>query len=398
MDPSREEVEVIDVPAFSLCEGGRLQSALTKSGLSGGARGRGMLIGMLLVIGWLPLVVLSAAAGTAVGGVDHPLFSDLGTWARFLVVVPIMIMAEPAADRILGIVVELFRRAGLVREPDLPAFEAAVVRTQRLATSDTAELVLLLTALALPHLLVASLPHLGSEAAWFGSVVEGRTDISGAGRWYAWVSLPLVQFLMLRWLWRIVCWWGLVWRISRLDLAWAASHPDGAGGIGFLAWSPRAFRTVFLGFSALAAATVSNRIQYGGESLLDARGPIVAFIVCECMLLLAPQFFFVGGLVKARYSALAGYGLTGIAMTREFDRHWTAPPPASGAKLLDSGQSSAMIDYTGVYGQVKAMRPVAISLREVAGILLPVAAPFAPLLLYQYSLKEILQSVVQLVR
>ena len=62
-----------DEPAFSLSEGGRLQSALTKFGLSGGARGRGMLIGMLLVIGWLPLVILSAAAGTAVGGVDHPL-------------------------------------------------------------------------------------------------------------------------------------------------------------------------------------------------------------------------------------------------------------------------------------------------------------------------------------
>ena len=44
------------------------------------------------------------------------------------------------------------------------------------------------------------------------------------------------------------------------------------------------------------------------------------------------------------------------------------------------------------------MRPMAISLREIAGILLPVAAPFAPLLLYQYSLKEILQGVVQLVR
>ena len=389
---------MMDEPAFSLSEGGRLQSALTKFGLSGGARGRGMLIGMLLVIGWLPLVILSAAAGTAVGGVDHPLFSDLGTWARFLVVVPIMIMAEPVADRILTIVIGLFRRAGLIREADRPAFEAAVVRAQRLATSDTVEVVLLLTALAIPHLLVASLPQLGSEPAWFGTLVEGRTDISAAGHWYAWVSLPLVQFLELRWLWRIVCWWSLVWRVSKLDLAWVAAHPDGAGGLGFLAWSPRAFRTVFFGFSALAAATVSNRIQYGGESLLDARGPIVAFIVCECMLLLAPQFFFVGGLVKARYSALAGYGLTGIAMTRAFDRHWTAPPPASGAKLLDSGQSSAMIDYTGVYGQVKAMRPVAISLREVAGILLPVAAPFAPLLLYQYSLKEILQSVVQLVR
>ena len=389
---------MIDVPAFSLCEGGRLHAALTKSGLSGGARSRLLLVGLLLALGWLPLVILSAVHGTLLGAADHPFLTDLGAWARFLVVIPVMVFAEPATDRVLGVVVHLFRRTGLVREADLPAFEARVARAQRWATSDTVELVLLLTALTLPHFLMAALPHLGAEAAWFGTVVDGRADITAAGRWYAWVSLPLVQFLMLRWLWRIIVWWGLVWRIARLDLAWVASHPDGAGGLGFLAWSPQAFRTVFFGFSALAATTISNRIQYAGESLMDARGPVIAFIVCECLLLLAPQFFFVGSLVKARYAALAGYGLTGFAMTRAFDRQWTAPPPANGADLLDSPHSSALIDYVSMYGQVRAMRPLAISLREVVAILLPMLAPFAPLLLYEYSLKEILQAVLQLVR
>lgn len=399
-DPRREEAEVTDVAAFSLCEGGRLLHAvLTKSGLRGGKRGRLLLVGLLLVISWLPLVIFSAAGGALFGGVDHPFVGDMGAWARFFVSIPIMILAEPVADRILGMVVELFRRSGLVREADRPAFEAAVARAQRWATSDGIELALLLTALAVPHLLnYASLPRLAGESAWFGAVVDGREVITAAGRWYGWVSLPLVQFLMLRWLWRIIAWWGLVWRVSRLDLACVAAHPDGAGGLGFLAWSPLAFRTVLLGFSAMAATTVSNRIQYGGESLADARGPIIAFIVLECLLLLAPQFFFVRDLVKARYTALAGYGLTGVKMTREFDRHWTAPPPANAADLLDSQQSSALADYSSMFLQVRSMRPVGSSVREVAGILLPVAAPFAPLLLYQYSLKEILQGVVQLVR
>jgi hypothetical protein len=371
---------------------------LGKSGLTGGVRGRLRLVTLLLAIGWLPLVIFSAVDGTVLGGVHHPFFSDLGAWARFFVVIPIMVFAEPMADRVLGVVVELFRRAGLVREPDLPAFEAAVARAQRWATSDTVEAVLLLTALALPHILMGGLPHLAGEAAWFGTVVDGQARITAAGRWYEWVSLPFVQFLLLRWLWRILAWWGLVWRVSKLDLALVAAHPDGAGGLGFLAWSPRAFRTVFFGFSALAASTVSNRIQYGGQTLTDIRGPVAAFIVCECLLLLAPQFFFVGSLIKARYAALAGYGLTGFKMTREFDRHWTAPPPPNGADLLNSPHSSAMIDYASVYGLVQSMRPLAISLREVAAILLPTVAPFAPLLLYQYSLKQILQEVVQLVR
>ncbi len=389
---------VIPVPAFSLCQGGRFHDVLSKSGLVAGARGRLRLVVLLLLIGWLPLVIFSATDGTLLSGVPHPFFSDLGAWARFFVVIPIMVFAEPMADRVLGAVVELFRRSDLVREADRPAFEAAVSGAQRWATSDTVEAALLLTALSLPHLLLGGLPHLASEAAWFGTVVDGQPHISAAGRWYAWVSLPFVQFLMLRWLWRLFAWWGLVWRVSKLDLAWVAAHPDGAGGLGFLAWSPRAFRTVFFGFSALAASTVSNRIQYGGQTLADIRGPVVAFIVCECLLLLAPQFFFVGSLIKARYAALAGYGLTGFKMTREFDRHWTAPPPPNGADLLNSPHSSAMIDYASTYGLVKSMRPTAVSLREVAAILLPTVAPFAPLLLYQYSVKQILQEVVQLVR
>lgn len=389
---------MIDVPAFSLCEGGRLYETLRRSGLAGGHRGRVLLVGVLLAVGWLPLVILSAADGTLFGGVHHPFAGDLGAWARFFVVIPIMVLADPAADRILGAVVDLIRRTGLVGAADLPTFEAAVARAQRRATSDTVELLLLLAALSIPHILVESLPNLSTNSAWFGAVVDGEPQINAAGRWYSWVSLPLVQFLLLRWLWRIVAWWGLVWRVAKLDLAWVAAHPDGAGGIGFLAWSPKAFRTVFLGFSALAATTVSNRIQYGGERLADASGPIIAFIVLECLLLLAPQFFFTGSMIKARYRALAGYGLTGVKMTREFDRHWTAPPPANGAEMLDSPHPSAMNDYAGTYGLVNAMRPMPISVRDVIGMLLPVAAPFVPLLLYEHSIQEILQGVLQLLR
>jgi len=386
------------VPAFSLCEGGRFHQTLRKAGLTGGARGRLIFVGVLIAVGWLPLVILSATAGTVFGGVDQPLFTDLGAWARYVAVVPIMVFAEPTADRVMGVVLELFRRTGLVRDADRPTLEAAIARAMRRGTSDAVEMILFLTAMALPHLLVASLPHLPTGAAWFGSVEGGELHITAAGRWYAWVSLPLVQFLMMRWLWRIMTWSALLWWISKLDLAWVAAHPDGAGGLGFLAWAPRAFRVVFFGFSALAATTVSNRLQFGGEVLADAGVPILAFVLCECLLLLAPQFFFVSGLVKARYTALAGYSLMGFGMTREFDRHWANHQVSPGADLLNSPESSAMIDFAGTYGLVRAMRPVAITLREVAAILLPVAAPFAPLLLYQYSIKEILQEVLQLVR
>jgi hypothetical protein len=44
------------------------------------------------------------------------------------------------------------------------------------------------------------------------------------------------------------------------------------------------------------------------------------------------------------------------------------------------------------------MRPVSLSLQEFLRIAVPLAAPFAPLLLYEFSAKEILQVVIGMVR
>ena len=55
-----------------------------------------------------------------------------------------------------------------------------------------------------------------------------------------------------------------------------------------------------------------------------------------------------------------------------------------------------MTDYASMYGLVSAMSPVGTSLRELIAIALALTAPFAPLLLFQYSLREILSTVLGL--
>lgn len=385
--------------AFSICEGGRFHDTLRKAGLTGGPRGRLGFVLLLIAIGLLPLVILSGMAGTAFGGAGRPLFHDLAPWIRYLVVLPILVLAEPFTDRFVGLVVDTFRRAGIVREPDVPVFETAVERATRTATSDTVELILLVAALSLPHLAAASLPRTAIGAGWHGTIAEGVVAFSAAGRWYAWVSLPLVEFLLLRWFWRVFAWGRLLWRLSRLDLALAPAHPDRAAGLGFLALSARAFLPLCIGLSMLAATGLSKLIQSREASLMGMRGPVIALIVVECLLLLAPQCFFAGALLKAKNRALIGYGLAATAMTREFGRHWTDQGPPKGVELLGSAEPSAMIDYASTYGLVQGIQPIpGLSLRQVLGIVLLLATPFAPLLLYEYSVKEILQQLLQLVR
>lgn len=383
---------------FSLSQGGRFHSAMVRAGAAGGARGLLRFVALLVTISWLPLVVLTARAGTVVRDLDLPFLADLGPWVRFFVVIPIMVLAERHADQMLGLVLDVFRRGGIVRPPDLPAFEAAVANTTRRATSDAMDLIVLGIALVIPHFFAAGVPPLAAGTAWYGTMAAGELTLTAAGRWYAWVSLPLVDFLVLRWVWRTLAWWGLLWRTSRLRLALVPGHPDRAAGLGMLTLAPKAFLPVFVGLSALGAVSMSNQIRLGATDLAGARGPVVAFVLLATVLLLLPHLFFLPQLVRAQRWALVHYGVTGTMITRRFEGRWTGGVEASSGDLLETADASATADFGTTYGQVLAMNPLGISLREVMAIVLPVAAPFAFLLLHQYSPREIAQMLLQLAR
>ena len=60
---------------------------------------------------WLPLLVLCAIEGTLMGGIDIPFLVDVETHARFLVAVPLMILAELLVhQRMRGIVAQFVER------------------------------------------------------------------------------------------------------------------------------------------------------------------------------------------------------------------------------------------------------------------------------------------------
>ena len=56
------------------------------------------------------------------------------------------------------------------------------------------------------------------------------------------VSLPSVQFLLLRcYLW-ILTWARFLWQVSRIPLRLVPIHPDRSGGLGFLESSSHIFQ------------------------------------------------------------------------------------------------------------------------------------------------------------
>ena len=97
---------------------------------------------------------------------------------------------------------------------------------------------------------------------WYGSPLGGKLQPSLAGWWLGCVSLPLVQFLLIRWYFRLFIWTRFLWQVSRIELRLVPTHPDRAGGLGFLSIMSYAFGPLLL------AQGVAARRDDGKSDLL----------------------------------------------------------------------------------------------------------------------------------
>jgi hypothetical protein len=64
--------------------------------------------------------------------------------------------------------------------------------------------------------------------------VGTRNFFPRSNGWFVYVSLPVYQFMLFRWLFRIFVWSRFLWQVSRLDLHLVPTHPDRADGLGFV--------------------------------------------------------------------------------------------------------------------------------------------------------------------
>lgn len=127
---------------FSLVIGGPLYQALRRAHLSGDAlqltRRR---IAVLASVAWIPLFVLSVLDGKAWGdAVAVPFLHDIDAHLRFLVALPLLVLAEIVVHQRMRPVVGQFVTLGLVPDAIRDRFDAAIASAMRLRNSVLAEL------------------------------------------------------------------------------------------------------------------------------------------------------------------------------------------------------------------------------------------------------------------
>ena len=352
-------------------------------------------IAALVAITWLPLVVLSLLAGTAVGGVALPLRKDLVVHVRFLVAVPLLILGEVTLQRSLAGVLRYLGVSGVVPPREEPKRVRILEQARKRRDSLVVELALLAIAFGGAAVAFTSTREafLGLTS-WRMAPGPDGAELTRAGLWHAAISVPLLQFLMLRWLWRLVIWAGVLRDLAKLDLRLVASHPDRAGGLGFVGIGQVGFAAFLLAMNAIVSASIGESVLYGGQDLLAQKTLIVGAIVISLVLVLAPLAVFIGPLARARAIGRLRYGALASHHGRLFEERWLDNEQPPGDAILEAPDISSLADVQGGFERVYRIRPFPIGRSELVPLALASALPYAPLALLVMPLSEILKKLL----
>ncbi len=342
---------------------------------------------LLILVTWVPLVLLSLVAGHAFGNrVAVTLLRDPVILSRFLFVLPLLALAEIVVERSLGVQARQFLASGVVPAGEAVKLEAAKAEALRLRESVVAEGVIVVLAVAIAIIAQVVIRFGSEESTWKRS----DAGITLAGWWYILVSLPILFFFLLRWLWIFLLWSRFLFRISRLGLELTPTHPDRAGGLGFLGWGLASFGLVLMAISAVLSGSLAYEIVHRGSSLNILKYHIMIFVVLAIVILHAPLIVFTGRLARCRFRGLLDFGSLIGDHDRAFDEKWLK---SQGSSLLGSAHMGSLTDMSTAYEQVERMQLLPWDKQALIVLVAAALIPMVPLLGTVTVLTEILSKL-----
>ena len=382
-----------DQQDFSLVLGGPLYQLLRRAHLSDDAlllaRQRILFISLLA---WLPLLLLSAFEGTLLSkNATAPFLMDIEVHLRFLVAVPLLIAAELVVHQRLRGIAKSFLERNLVPEWAMAQFDAAIGAAYRLRNSVFAEALLVLFVYGVGVLVIWRHYTALQAATWYATPAAGHSRLSLAGIWYGYVSLPLFQFLLIRWYFRLFIWMRFLWQVSRIRLSLIPTHPDRVGGLGFLANTVYAFALLLAAHGVMTAANLANRIFFLNAALPEFKAEIGMMAVFLLAVVFGPLLVFAPQLAQAKRKGLSEYGTLAERYVREFDAKWLRGGGPADEPLVGSGDIQSLADLGNSYEVVRGMRLAPITRDAIVQLAAAVLIPIVPLALTMMPLEELLK-------
>jgi hypothetical protein len=388
-----EELE----PIFEL--GGPTYRLMQRIGI---IRGQGPCIGRrtvaFIAITWVPMLLFAILEGHAIGPTPRAsLLLDFATYARFFVAVPLIFAAESlVGPRILAAGLR-FVLSDIVRAADYEAFEAAARRARRRRDAVLPELIFLIVALAGAWFL--TIEQLGGldTATWNSVWVGGTLRLTPAGWWYHFVAIPLVQFFLYRWLWRLVIWTCFLWKVSRLPLNLMPTHSDGAAGLGFLGTAHVPLAIFPFALSCVVAAEIAFRICFEHLDLPALRSMVpllIAYLIFVEVVTFGPLLLFVPKLARAKREGLRAYGMLVQLHNQQFHDKWVAGAGLADEEPLGSPDMSSLVDLGDSFVVVRQMQILPVGRAQFLQVAVIACLPGLPLAFLVLPFAEVLKLLV----
>jgi hypothetical protein len=183
--------------------------------------------------------------------------------------------------------------------------------------------------------------------------------------------------------------------VSGLDLELTPTHPDRAGGLGYLAWGQASFGLVLAAVSAVLSGSFAAEVLYAGESLDGLKYHLAVFVALGLAFFLAPLLVFSGKLAHCRFQSLLDFGMLAWRHDRAFDDKWVRTPGAHQENLLGCPDVSSLADMATAYEHVRRMRAVPLDHRALLVLVVTAVAPMLPFFASTIPLAEILEDLAK---
>jgi hypothetical protein len=331
-----------------------------------------------VVVTWLPMACL-ALGERAVTGSFPEVVLRFEPHVRFLIAAPLFVLAGGAMRGRIRECVRQLLEGGYVRAEDRVPFDGLVTRARRLREDRLVDP-------AVAVLAIASL-------AFAGPSLQGQ---SLAALWDHFVGVPIVRFLLMRELWRWLVWASFLARVSALDLALVASHPDLGGGLGFLAQPSEAFSLFTFAAAAVIAAERMSDLAIHGIRVSVLESQLIVFATLTTLIAIAPLLPFAGRLIQLRERAYRSWSAFIRSSAAVYETRFE---PGSGepTRALEDEAVRSLAAKARTFELVDATRPFPFSPQLVVQNALAAFVPMLPVFLTQVSLDVIAPPLLELI-
>jgi hypothetical protein len=348
------------------------------------------------LVTWFPLLLLSLVQGRAFGTqVQMPFLDDFAAAIRFLIGLPLLVVAEAVIDPKINHAVKHFLTSGLVAAEDVRPFEEAILRMNRLRDSVLPALVILVAAFA-PSIWYKHTELLKSGVSTWHTVASASGEhLSLAGWWFGLVSLPLFRVLLFRWTWMIFLWAFFLKRLVGINLRCVATHPDTCGGLGFLTHAQLLFGFIAFAASAVLAGAFGNAIAYQGATVSSLKFLMIGYCILAVFVLAAPLLVLTPKLLKVKRIGIYQYGSLGTSYSRAFDAKWIHGLSSEHEPLLGTSDIQSLADLYNSFSVVRGMKVVLLNKEILVGLAVPAVLPLVPLIIIATPADEIVHALLK---